>query len=125
IARADTVVVFNEIMYHPRTNEAALEWVELHNQLAVDVELTGWKIRGGIEYDFPSGTIITGGSYIVVALSPSALAAQSGISNAIGPFTGRLSNGGDTLELRNGNKRVMDSVSYGVDGEWPVGADGG
>src|SRR5262245_47221841 len=31
-AAADSVVVFNEIMYHPATNEAALEWVELHNQ---------------------------------------------------------------------------------------------
>src|SRR5439155_6570555 len=31
--RADTSVVFNEIMYHPASN--ALEWVELHSQMAV------------------------------------------------------------------------------------------
>src|SRR5262245_17493780 len=35
-ARADSVVVFNEIMYHPLTNEPAFEWVELQNQHAVD-----------------------------------------------------------------------------------------
>ena len=27
-ARADTSIVFNEIMYHPATNEPAMEWVE-------------------------------------------------------------------------------------------------
>jgi len=32
-SRADSVVVFNEIMYHPLTNEAQLEWVELQNKL--------------------------------------------------------------------------------------------
>src|SRR5688500_5181072 len=26
-ARADSIVVFNEIMYHPAVNEPALEWV--------------------------------------------------------------------------------------------------
>ena len=35
---ADSVVVFNEIQYHPATREAELEWVELHNQMAVDVD---------------------------------------------------------------------------------------
>lgn len=28
-SRADSVVAFNEIMYHPSTNEPASEWVEL------------------------------------------------------------------------------------------------
>jgi hypothetical protein len=38
-ARADATLVFNEIMYHPATNEPAMEWVELYNQLAVDVDV--------------------------------------------------------------------------------------
>ena len=52
------VVVFNEVMYHPATNEAALEWLELHNQNAVDVEISGWRLRGAINYEFAEGTII-------------------------------------------------------------------
>src|SRR5215211_7359443 len=43
-AQADSVVVFNEIMYHPATDEPALEWVELHNQNAVDVDLSDWRL---------------------------------------------------------------------------------
>ena len=69
--RADTSVVFNEIMYHPATNEAALEWVELRNQMAVDVDLSGWSLRGVVDYTFASNTIVRGGGFVVVALSPS------------------------------------------------------
>ena len=35
----DSGVVFNEIMYHPTGDGATLEWVELHNQLAIDVDV--------------------------------------------------------------------------------------
>ena len=50
--RADISVAFNEIMYHPATNEPAMEWVEVRNQMSVDVDLTGWSIAGGIQFDF-------------------------------------------------------------------------
>jgi len=124
IGKGDGVVVFNEIMYHPATNEPALEWVELYNQMAVDVDLSGWRIADGIEFLFPSGTVLRSGGYLVVAIAPDALTAQSGATNVTGPFAGRLSNNGEELELRDLNNRVMDSVKYGVDGEWPAGPDG-
>ena len=124
LAQADSIVVFNEIMYHPSTNEPALEWVELHNQMAVDVDLSGWSISGGISYQFAEGALISGGGYVVVSVSPADLQAATGLNNVLGPFTGRLSNAGETLELYNRNHRLMDSISYGVDGDWPVGPDG-
>ena len=122
---ADGVIVFNEIMYHPPVNEAAMEWVELFNQNSVDVDLSGWSVGKGIEFSFPEGTVIRGGGYLVVASSPSSLMLSTGLTNVFGPFSGRLSNSGETLELRNRNGRIMDTVSYGVDGDWPVGPDGG
>ena len=39
----DSVVVFNEIHYHPAGDNSALEYVELYNQLAVDVDLSNWR----------------------------------------------------------------------------------
>jgi len=123
-AQADSVVVFNEIMFHPATNEAAMEWVELHNQNSVDVDLGGWKISGGVDCTFPFGTVIRGGGQLVVAVSPASLKAASGATNVIGPFAGRLSNNGEELRLRDLNNRLMDAVNFGVDGEWPEGADG-
>ena len=40
-AGSDSVVTFNEVMYHPLTNETAMEWVELYNQMSVDVDISG------------------------------------------------------------------------------------
>ncbi len=122
-ARADSVVVFNEIMYHPPANEPLMEWVELHNQMAVNVDLSGWSITSGINYQFPEGTFIPGRGYLVIASSPVDLMAATGLTNVLGPFTGRLSNDGEQLNLRNRNQRLMDSVTYGVDGDWPVAPD--
>lgn len=122
--RADSVVVFNEIMYHPSASEPTMEWVELHNQMAVPVDLSGWSIGSGISYEFAEGTVIPGGGYLVIAVSPAALVSATGLTNVLGPFTGRLSNDGEKLELRNRNQRLMDQVNYGVDGDWPVGPDG-
>ena len=55
--RADSVIVFNEIMYHPPAatpaEEEAAEWVELVNQMAVDVDMGGWSLSGGADYIFP------------------------------------------------------------------------
>lgn len=124
-ARADSVVVFNEVMYHPAANEPGLEWVELHNQNAVDVDLGGWRLTGGIDYTFPEGTVIRGRGHLVVAVSPGTLMAVTSATNVLGPFSGRLSNNGEELRLRDINNRIMDSLNYGVDGEWPAGADGG
>ena len=52
---ADSVVVFNEVMYHPVASqgEADGEWVELHNQMDVKVDLSGWSLQGGIDFSFP------------------------------------------------------------------------
>ncbi|HWI58987.1 MAG TPA: lamin tail domain-containing protein, partial [Bacillota bacterium] len=123
-ARADTSLVFNEIMYHPATNEPTLEWVELYNQMAVDVDISGWSVDGGIHYTFGPDTIVRGGGYLVVALSPQQLAAATGLPNILGPFSGRLANGGNQLKLLNNNGRLVNAVDYGVDGDWPVAPDG-
>ncbi len=118
--RADSPVVFNEIMYHPVTNEAQLEWVELQNQMAVDIDMSGWALDGGIDYQFAAGTIIPAGRYLVIASSPASL----GLSDALGPFNNRLSNAGERLRLRNNTGRIMDEITYGVEGDWPVAPDG-
>ena len=139
----DSTVVFNEIMYNPAGSDAGREWIELHNQMAVDMDLSGWRIDGGVEYDFAEGTVIPGGGYLVVAADPSRFADV----NVVGPLTGRLNNAGETLELYNhfmsartrtstvvheifptaatlNGRRRMDVVQFDDRGDWPNGADG-
>ena len=134
----DSVVVFNEIHYHPEGDDVALEYVELYNQMAVNVDLSNWRI-GGIGYDFPEGTVINARSYLVVAKVP------ANYPGALGPFAGTLSNSGERLRLYNNNRsfrttagagstgevldsldrrRIMDEIDFGDTYPWPAGADG-
>ena len=57
----DSTVVFNEIHYHPADDDSSLEWIELHNQMAVDMDLSGWSVEG-VDFEFPAGTVIGGGA---------------------------------------------------------------
>jgi len=132
-ARADITLVFNEIMYHPRSPDAAgearHEWVELYNQLAVDLDVSNWRVAGEIDFTFPPDTRIPGRGFIVLAWDAARIAAETGITNILaygdGSITNnRLGNGGGPLRLYNNAGRLMDEVNYGTDGEWPVPPDG-
>ena len=115
-AAGDSTTVFNEIMYHEPSDE--VEWIELANLMAVDMDLSGWRITGGIDFTFPNGTLITAGGRLVIANPPTAVA------GALGPCSGRLANGGELLRLVNVSGRVMDDLDYRDGGRWPIGADG-
>jgi hypothetical protein len=84
-AAVDSVVVFNEIRYHPADSDPAGEWIELHNQMAIDVDLSAWHIEDGVNITFPEGTVIPGGGYLLVAANPAGLQAASGRSGEQGP----------------------------------------
>ena len=118
----DSTTVFNEIMYHP-ARQGEPEWIELHNQMAVDMDLSGWSLASGVSYEFPAGTVIPGGGYLVIAADPATLQTAFGVQ-VLGPWSGRLDNAGEQLELRDNNRRLMDHVEYDDRGEWPVAADG-
>ena len=74
------------------------EFVEIQNAGATTADLSGWKLAGGIAYTFPAGTPIAAGGFRVIALNPARLATvDPAIPTAIlGPYTGTLSNNGDT-----------------------------
>ncbi len=124
LAAPDSVVSFNEMCYHPAdpappATAAAPEWIELHNQMSIRVDLGGWSLRGGIAFSFPEGTVMEPGSYLLV----SALVGSP--AGALGPFLGKLDNAGETLSLHNRWGRMMDRLNYADRGAWPAEPDGG
>ncbi|MDB6174306.1 MAG: hypothetical protein JWL59_3617 [Chthoniobacteraceae bacterium] len=125
MARAiDATTVFNEVMYHP-PGAADAEWIELHNEMAVNMDLSGWQITGGIGFTFPAGTTIPAGGFLVIASNPAALQNSAGITGVLGPWSGALANSGDSVTLRNRIGREMDVFSYQDSGQFPVAADAG
>ena len=123
IPEAGGTVTFTEIMYHP-AGPKALEWVELHNPMTVDMDVSGWRLDGGVQLTFPEGTFIAGGGYLVVAGDPGLLLEQTGFASALGPWDGQLSNGGEELLLVSNGGRLMDAMEYDDSEPWPVTPDG-
>ena len=110
-------ITFDEILYNAPSG-ADLEWVELYNPMAIDMDLSGWSIEGGVAFSFAAGTVIPAGGLLVIAADPSRVA------DAVGPYTGTLSDSGERINLWNNSGRLIDTVTYGEDDPWPVAADG-
>ncbi|NGO38758.1 hypothetical protein G4L39_05030 [Limisphaera ngatamarikiensis] len=117
-----TSLVISEIMYHP-TNPA-LEFIELFNARAEPEDISGYRLDGSVQFTFPPGTVLPGGGFVVVALSPDALRNTYGLTNALGPWSGRLPNDRGQVRLRHRTGAVFLNIEYRDDPPWPVAANG-
>lgn len=94
-----------EIMFDPvaDNNASQFEFVELQNIGPVSLNLSGVRFTNGIEHEFPAGTTLAPGAFLVVVNDRSSFRAryphvpESQI--ATGGFNGALSNEGETLAL--------------------------
>ena len=123
-------VYISEVMYHPVLEEALddpHEFVEIHNRGAEPVDLTGWRIAGGIDFPFPAGTVIAPGAYRVIARERAMLAAVTAYglieSEVLGDYARSLDNGGDKVALISAEGVGVDSMTYEDDFPWPLAAD--
>ena len=115
-------VVINEVLYHA-PDELDLEYVELFNTSDEAASLDGWKLADGIKYEFPAGTMIKSGGYLVVARNRSLLKEFYQV-DAIGEYKKSLSNSGETIKLLNKDGRLVEEMTYGDRDPWPTTADG-
>ena len=124
-------IIFSEVHYHPPGDVADEEFVEIHNGGLRWVDVGGWTISAGIEFQFPARTVLAPGESLAVARNAAVLRARSGSDGAriIGNFSGRLGNAGERLILKNRTGRTISFLHY-RDGRgyrgglWPRGPDG-
>ncbi len=119
-------IVISEIMYHPPSDEG-VEFVELWNPTDSPISLAGWRLDGGISYHFSSYLVLSPGERVVVVKDRSDFYATYGaLTVYLAPhtFSGKLSNGGDTVILRDPLGRVRYQVTYFPQRPWPWLADG-
>ncbi len=150
-------VVISEIQYHPApigTNDNTQdEFIELQNISGGTVPLydtlhptNGWKLRDAVDFVFStSHSIPAGGFLVVVSFDPATNAAALASFRAkygtngviVGPWSGKLDNGGESVELVAPDHPqtsgleiglvpyvMMDKVVYSDASPWPTNADG-
>ena len=150
-------VVISEIMFRPPpigTNDnTAEEFIELHNLAGEAVPLfdplhptNGWRLRDAVDFDFNTSHVLPpGGFLLVVGFDPATNTAALAVFRAkygtnspvIGPWSGKLSNTGEAIELQTPDNPeppgpnfglvpyvVVERVVYSNTVPWPAGADG-
>ncbi|MCA9238674.1 MAG: lamin tail domain-containing protein, partial [Planctomycetales bacterium] len=115
-------VVINEVSYDPGDGSLPLEFVELFNVGPSAVDLSGWSLDDAVSFTIPSNTILASGEYLIVSQDPTEFANFYGLAS-IGPFSGRLSNDGETIVLRDAQGVVQDEVDYQLGFPWPTIGD--
>ena len=156
-------VIFSEIMYHPPdavaggvTNDNSLdEYIQLKNVTNAPVKFfdpayptNTWHIEGGISFWFPTNITMPATSVVlVVNFDPktnltqlAAFRSKYGVTTNVpffGPYSGKLNNRGDTLELYRPDtvqlpprldagfvpSILVEKVKYEAIAPWPAAAD--
>ena len=147
-------VVISRIHYHPPdlgTNDDTLnEYLELKNISGAEVQLydalaptNTWRLRDAVDFDFPQGfSLPAGGNLVLVSFDPANNPAQlatfrgtyglGGNVPVLGPYTGKLANNDDKVELYKPDSPnpgdvpyiLVERVHYYDLAPWPATADG-
>ncbi len=111
--------VINEIHYDPPNKSEPAEFIEIHNPSGTQLPLGGWTLAGGVDFTFPPQASIEPEGYLVVAQDPSFLKSAFGV-DALGPWTGRLRNEDERVELRDPTGILIDRVGFQLGFPWPT-----
>jgi CotH protein/lamin tail-like protein len=114
-------IVINEIMYHTDSLNETEEYIELYNNGADAIDISGWQLSSGVRFDFPQGTSLNAGAHLVVAADSAVFSTKyPSVNPAIihGNWQGRLANGGESVELINQLGDLVDRVTYADQGDW-------
>ncbi len=133
--RAQSLVV-SEIHYNPLNalvpadgtnvvDGGEFEFVEVRNIGALPYDLNGVSFISGVTYTFSPYSLAPGDSVVVVENAEYFPIRYPWVTNvAPGQYSGKLSNGGETLILEDDVGSQLFSVDYSDGGEWPRSADG-
>ena len=119
----DPVVDFGSIEYNPASGNQDEEFIEIINTNTYAVDLSGWRVEGGVDFTFPPGAVIPAGDTDPERgkffLTPDVAAFRSRASSptggesrlVIGNYSGHLANTGEILTLFDANRRPVATTT--------------
>ena len=117
-------LVINEVFYNsPDGSPDLLEFIEIYNADFFDVNLGSYQMTEGIVYDFPD-VILPAGAYYVLTNDSITLDTFFGVVGHEWSPAENLSNGGESLVLKDTSGNTIDSLTYDNNEPWPEPASG-
>jgi len=132
-------LTISEIMYHPHDltpQELAasphaiaddFEFIELRNNSDAPIDLVGFALTDGVEFEFTydASPTLAPGERAVLVRDPAAFALRYGDEVSIaGVYRGGLTNGGEDITLLDPFGRAVHEFTYDDGGGWSGRADG-
>jgi hypothetical protein len=115
---ADATVNFGSYEYNPASGNQDEEYIQLVNPKSYAVDISGWKLTGGVEHTFLPGTVIVAGGSLYVCPNVAAFRSRTRSPRGgqglfvQGGYQGHLSSWGETLNLLNKQGAVVGTLSY-------------
>ncbi len=114
----NAIVRIDGLEYRPASANPAQEWLSLTNPNSYAVDLSNWRLEGGVRFTFKPGTVIPAQS--VMYVSPDVKAFRSRTNSpkggeqrfVVGPYQGNLSTWGESLVLVDPTGRLVNSNRY-------------
>ena len=110
-----------EVHYQPLEGESH-EFIEIHNATDMGMDIGGFRFNDGVNFTFPSNTMLNPDEYVIVAKDASQFVEAS--CQVFEWESGKLANEGETIRLVDVNGEIMDELSYAPDAPWPTLAAG-
>jgi hypothetical protein len=117
-----------EIMYNPPgdgpVSGEEFEFLELKNTGPAVLDLTGFRVAGGVGFVFAEGALLGPGSFAVLVANEAAFRIRYPRVVVSGVYRRNLGNEGDAVVLTSPGGSTVTAVTYGEAAPWPVEADG-
>jgi len=118
-------LVITEINYNPpSTDPDLLEFIEIYNNETIPVAIGGLQLGGLVSMTFPVLTLQPGETFLAAAYKTECEAFFPGQTFYPWNASTALTNGGNTLVIRNSVGVTLDSVQYDDALPWPLEPDG-
>src|SRR3990167_4365212 len=114
VAAADTDVVINEVMANAPTPEDKLEWLELYNNSAEDIDLKNWTLDTKTISN--SSLIIKAHDFLIIARSSTDfLNRWPTVTVPIAQVSITLANSSDKVTLKNASGTYIEEFEWTTD----------
>lgn len=114
----EPLIEFGAIEFNPVSTNQDEEYIELVNNNGIAVDVSNWKVRGGVEFEIPAGTVIPAGWTLYLSPDAKSFRARKtgpagGQGNfVVSPYKGHLSNLGEALTLIDQHGMENNFTSY-------------
>jgi hypothetical protein len=115
---ANAIISVAGVEYNPASGNQAQEYIVLTNPQPYAVDISDWKVGGGVEFTFHKGTVIPANRAVYLSPDVRAFRARTTAPRGnqglfiVGPYQGQLSARGENLTIHDPTGRLVYTNVY-------------